>query len=136
MPFEELDDWSFGVSVVKKLAPDPKDANKQVEVIDVAASRGIEFVVNGGFEMFSGGVTSDRFIRHLETLSLTKGIRPMVFICHAEDELNCADATELRNELDLRLKLAADSKQLEYIDSHEHRITILPYVPIVPCCTG
>lgn len=136
MPFEALDNWSFGVSINTKTEPDPSDATCQKTVIDVAASRGIEFVVNGGFEQSSGGVTCDRFIRNLEKLSLTRGIRPMVFICHSEDELNCADATELRNELDLRLKLAADKQPMAYIDSHEHRITILPYVPNRPMLHG
>lgn len=132
MPFKELDDWSFGVSITTKRVANPDDANNPLMMIDADASRGIEFAVNGGFELLSGGVTCERFIAKLKALSLTTGIRPLVFICHAEDDLNCADATELRNELDVRLKLAAGANQLAYIDGHEHRITILPYVPNRP----
>jgi voltage-gated potassium channel Kch len=131
-PFEKLDDWSFGVKIQTKKDVDPDDVNRMIEKMDITASRGIEFVVNGGFELSSGGVACDRFISNLQNLSETRGVRPLVFICHADDELNCADATELRDELDVRLKLAVDGASMSYIDGDEHRITILPYVPNRP----
>lgn len=132
MPFKELDEWSFGVKILKK--PDSNDSilGQEVQIVDVPLSRGIEFAVNGGFDFTSGGVTCDQFIRNLQELSLSKGVRPLVFICHAEDELNCADATELRDELDIRLKCPKIPRKLDYIDTREHRITILPYVPNRP----
>jgi hypothetical protein len=131
-PFKELDDWSFGVKIVKKPDSNAPIASEEVEIVDVPASRGIEFAVNGGFDFTSGGVTCDHFIRNLQELSLSKGVRPLVFICHAEDELNCADATELRDELDIRLKCPQSPRKLDYTDTREHRITILPYVPNRP----
>jgi hypothetical protein len=105
---------------------------KRSTIIDIASSRGIEFVVNGGFDYSKGGVTCDRFVDKLEMLSETQGVRPFVFICHAEDELNCADATELRSELDVRLKASKNGQEPDYLDRCEHRITIMPYVPNRP----
>lgn len=132
MPFSELDDWGFGVSIKKIKEEDPQDPSKEIEKIVVAESRGIEFAVNGGFVLSSGGVTSHEFVRRLEDLSKAPGVRPLVFICHPEDDLNCADATELRAELDLRLKTAAGAQPPAYVNAQEHRITILPFVPNRP----
>lgn len=133
MPFQEMDNWSFGVAV--KTKPNPKlnpEPNDPAEVIDASLSRGVEFVANGGFVLASGGVTSDHFISKLEALSREPGVRPMVFICNAEDEQNCADATELRDELDVRLKCKVADNSIDYLDRREHRITIFPYVPNRP----
>lgn len=132
MPFCELDDWGFGVSTKKKRVVSPTEPQKEIEVLVTAESRGIEFAINGGFVHSSGGVTSHEFVRRLEDLSRARGVRPLVFICHSEDDLNCADATELRSELDLRLKQAAGTNPPTYMDEREHRITIFPYVPNRP----
>ncbi len=114
-PFEQLDDWSFGVSISRPEAS--SGAEESIAKRTMGQSRGVEFAVNGGFALSNGGVTCDKFISNLQTLSHSKGVRTMVFICHADDDLNCADATELRQELDLRLKqMAKEESPKEHQD--------------------
>jgi hypothetical protein len=132
MPFPALDDWAFGVHTVKQTLNDLERPGKMKEVIIADLSRGIEFAVNGGFCNVAGGVTSNEVIDQLINLAYRPGVRPMVLICNADDELNCADAVELRDILDSRLKSRNNDGNQAYTDPEEHRITILPYVPNRP----
>ena len=91
MPHPRLDTWEFGVRVRDVGNPTDND-------------RGVGFVCNGGFAIHAGGVTSPDLVERLVRLSDEPTVRPMVFICDADDEDNCAQALQLRQELDLRLK--------------------------------
>ncbi|MFM7926445.1 MAG: hypothetical protein ACKO9Q_01935, partial [Pirellula sp.] len=57
----------------------------------------------------------------------------MVFICNADDEENCAEAIELRQVMDDRLKpkAKADKPYPDYLDP-DHEVSIIAYVPDHP----
>ncbi|MGP1345456.1 MAG: NAD-binding protein [Phycisphaerales bacterium] len=117
MPDPRLDQWSLGVRVREFNRPTDED-------------RGVRFVCNGGFVEHAGGVTSPVLIERLARLSHEPTVRPMVFLCDAEDEDNCAHALQLRQELDLRLKRSTRERH-----RRDHAITIFPFVPNRPMLT-
>lgn len=117
MPDPRLDDWGFGVRVRDVQNPTDDD-------------RGVRFVCNGGFVCDPAGPMSPAVIERLVALSNDTAVRPMVFICDADDENNCSQGERLREELNLRLKLR-DQTPL----SREHAITVFPNVPARPMLT-
>lgn len=117
MPDPRLDQWDFGVRVRDVAKPCDDD-------------RGVEYVCNGGFVEHAGGITSPDLVERLARLSVDLTVRPMIFLCDAEDEDNCAHALQLRQELDLRLKANSHERH-----GRDHAITIFPFVPDRPMLT-
>ncbi len=118
MPDPRLDRWEFGVHVQD--AQNPADTD-----------RGVRFVCNGGFVLDPAGTTSPQLVERLVDLSSEPTVRPMVFICNADDEDNCLRAVQLRDELDMRLKQSGQARQ-----DRDHAITIFPFVPNRPMLTA
>ncbi len=118
------DDWSYGVELIK---------TNDLQEIDYGRSTGVGFAVNGGFVRMDGGCTSPAFIENLYELCYKPNVRPMVFICNADDEENCAEAIELRQVMDDRLKpkASAEKPYPAYLDS-DHEVSIIAYVPNHP----
>lgn len=119
-----MDAWEFGVELVKM-----SDSVR----IDYSQSNGVEFAVNGSFVRMDGGCTSPSFIENLYKLCQEPNVRPMVFICHADDEENCAEAIELRQVMDDRLKpkAKAENPRPTYANP-DHEVSIIAYVPDHP----
>lgn len=118
------DDWSYGVELIK---------TNDLQEIDYDQSTGVGFAVNGSFVRMDGGCTSPSFIEHLYQLCQEPNVRPMVFICHADDEENCAEAIELRQVMDDRLKpkAKAENPRPTYEDP-DQEVSIIAYVPNHP----
>jgi hypothetical protein len=116
-PDARLDDWGFGVRVAD--VKNPTDAD-----------RGVRFVCNGGFVRDAAGPLSPAVIDRLLALARDPSVRPMVFICDADDENNCSQGERLREELDLRLKQPGEPPP-----GREYAITIFPNVPTRPMLT-
>jgi voltage-gated potassium channel Kch len=118
------DHWTYGVDLKKK---------DGIDEIDYEQSKGVGFAVNGSFVRMDGGCTSPSFIENLYKLCKQPNVRPMVFICNADDEENCAEAIELRQVMDDRLKpkAKADNPYPDYVNQ-DHEVSIIAYVPDHP----
>lgn len=116
-PDPDLDHWGFGVDVADVQKPTDKD-------------RGVDFVCNGGFVSEAGGPLSPHIVEHLVRLAHDPAVRPMVFLCGADDENNCSQGVRLREELDLRLKQRGQAQS-----GNGCSITVFPNVPARPMLT-
>ena len=141
-PSARLDDWGYGVVVhahqetetrqEKNESGQIEEKEERIWVIEEDKSRGVSFAVNGGFSLMEGGVTSPEFTDALHKLCKASDVRPIVFICNSNDEENCAEAIELRELLDLRLKVKDKTDgRLKYQDPNDE-ISIFAYVPDRP----
>jgi voltage-gated potassium channel Kch len=118
------DSWEFGVDLVKM---------SDSEQVDYSKSTGVGFAVNGSFVRMDGGCTSPIFIANLYKLCKQPEVRPMVFLCNADDEENCAEAIELRQVMDERLKAEpkAENPNPDYADPNDE-VSVVAYVPDHP----
>lgn len=116
---ESHDHWGFGVEVRNGDAPDKHD-------------RGVHFVCNGSYVRHEGGAASPSLVDGLVRLANAKHVRPMVFLCDADDDGNCAAALQLREELTLRLGTKAPRPEASRGSCRDHAITIFPFVPNRP----
>ncbi|MFN5187905.1 MAG: potassium channel family protein [Planctomycetota bacterium] len=140
-PQDPLDAWGYDVVVrerdvneeYKYIDSDGKQVieNRMVKKIVERKSKGVPFVVNGGFLQMEGGVTSPEFTENLYALCKAEHVRPIVFICHGDDEENCAEAIELRELMDQRLKITQEDGTLGYGNPNDE-ISIFAYVPDHP----
>ena len=140
-PQDPLDAWGYDVVVRERDVNEEykyRDSegkqvieNRMVKKIVERKSKGVPFVVNGGFSQMDGGVTSPEFTENLYALCKTEHVRPIVFICHGDDEENCAEAIELRELMDQRLKITQEDGTLGYGNPNDE-ISIFAYVPDHP----
>jgi len=119
-PRTEMDDWNYGTLLATSSSA---DAQRR---IDMERSRGVTFVVNGGFVQMDGGVTENEFVEKIVAVCQQPGTKTMVFLCNSVDDQSCVDAVELRHELDRALKSKA-----AYCNE-DWRVTLFPFLPQRP----
>jgi hypothetical protein len=124
-PPAALDRWGYGVELVSKSGD---QVPTTVEDVDWNRSCGVPFAVNGGFVQMEGGATSPSFVDPLIAVCKTPNVRPIVFIGSSNDEENCAEAIELRELLDERLKIDNRSRYA----NRDNEVSIFAYVPEHP----
>jgi hypothetical protein len=96
--------------------------------------RGVSFVCNGWFVENRGGATSPSLVNELVGLAKLHEVRPMVFLCDADDDGNCAAALQLQEELTLQLGTGSPT-EASCCGRRDHAITIFPFVPNRPMLT-
>lgn len=124
-PPGELDLWSHGVQLVNSAGTSVSSSD---ESVDWNRCTGVTFAVNGGFVEIEGGITSPVFVDRLTDVCKTPRVRPLVFVGSSNDEENCAEAIELRELLDERLKVDNRSRY----GNLDHEVSLFAYVPDHP----
>lgn len=122
-PKKEMDNWGYGVELFDGEGNRIASVDDDLTKIDFEKSKGVAFAVNGGFDLMEGGATSPKFVEKLLEVCKSPEVRPIVFLGNSVDEENCAEAIEVRQLLDERLKNGES-----YVDE-KFRVSVFVYVP-------
>jgi hypothetical protein len=122
-PTKEMDDWGYGVELFDGVGKEIDRVDDDPTKIDFKKSKGVAFAVNGGFDLMEGGATSPKFVEKLLEVCKSPEVRPIVFLGNSVDEENCAEAIEVRQLLDERLKTRGS------YDNDNFKVSVFVYVP-------
>jgi hypothetical protein len=122
-PKKEMDDWGYGVDLFYGKGNGIARVDGDLTGIDFEKSKGVAFAVNGGFVLMEGGATSPKFVERLLEVCRSPEVRPIVFLGNSVDEENCAEAIEVRQLLDERLKTGGS-----YVNDN-FKVSVFVYVP-------